>query len=413
MRETPGGARLPLVALGAALSTTLVVATLAGFVVGTGNNHEQPARASAAVAVPTLSLRVPEAAVTMTARPRPQATPVTGTAAGIGTARSLADPTPPSAPERDRELAALVAASRQAVSAYRLAARAPVPTPDPVPVAAPPPALVAPSPAAVSTSTASADFVLSTFNVLGNSHTLHGGRGRASGVTRIHGAAALLTRHDVDVAGFQELQSVQARALLRVTHGAYALYPGAGAGQDSDNSIGWRTSQFELVRTRLVSIPYFNGHHRSMPAVLLRHRASGVLVWFANFHNPAETSQFHHQQGWRTQATSIEAALANELRSGGVPLFVTGDMNERASYFCRFTGAASSMVAARGGTSGSGGCQAGRPRAVDWIFGTRGVSFSGYDEDRTHLVDITTDHPVVSTRVHVAASVFPQALAGR
>jgi hypothetical protein len=38
---------------------------------------------------------------------------------------------------------------------------------------------------------------------------------------------------------------------------------------------------------------------------------------------------------------------------------------------------------------------------VDWIFGSQGVSFSGYFEDRSHLVDITTDHPVVGSQVRI------------
>jgi hypothetical protein len=74
-------------------------------------------------------------------------------------------------------------------------------------------------------------------------------------------------------------------------------------------------------------------------------------------------------------------------------------MNERDSYFCRMTGGAP-MVAARGGTH-NGGCQAGNPRAVDWIFGSQGVTFTGYFEDRSHLVDITTDHPVVVSQVRI------------
>ena len=76
-------------------------------------------------------------------------------------------------------------------------------------------------------------------------------------------------------------------------------------------------------------------------------------------------------------------------------------MNERAEYFCAMTGDAP-MVAARGG-SHDGGCQANRPRAVDWIFGSQDdhVTFSGYFEDRSQLVDITTDHPVVVSQVRI------------
>ena len=58
------------------------------------------------------------------------------------------------------------------------------------------------------------------------------------------------------------------------------------------------------------------------------------------------------------------------------------------------------MVAARGGTH-NGGCRPGRPRAVDWIFGSQGVQFTHYVEDRSRLVDFTTDHPVVTAGVHL------------
>ena len=137
-----------------------------------------------------------------------------------------------------------------------------------------------------------------------------------------------------------------------------------------------------------------------MPYVRLRHRSTGIEAWFANFHNPAETAQYHHQQRFREAATRMQIDLANRLiGSTGLPVFITGDMNERAPYFCRLT-ARAPMVAARGGTN-SGRCLAGRPRAVDWIFGSRGVDFTGYLEDRSRLVDITTDHPVLVARVQL------------
>jgi hypothetical protein len=65
------------------------------------------------------------------------------------------------------------------------------------------------------------------------------------------------------------------------------------------------------------------------------------------------------------------------------------------------------MVAARGGSNGPGGCAAGSPRAVDWVFGSAGVRFTGYTEDRGPLVDRTTDHPVVVARATVDTATFP------
>jgi endonuclease/exonuclease/phosphatase family metal-dependent hydrolase len=243
--------------------------------------------------------------------------------------------------------------------------------------------------------------VISSFNVLGASHTSGSGKrpGMASGTVRAGRAAVLIRRHGSDVVGFQELQGSQLAALKRHTN--LDFYPGfALRGQDSENSIGWRRDKWVAVERHVVRIPYFNGGLRAMPYVKLRSLSTGLEAWFANFHNPAETAQYHHQQRYRTRATQIESTLANRLiTTTGLPVFVTGDMNERSSYFCRFT-ERTPMVAARGG-SNIGRCQAGRPRAVDWIFGSQGVDFTGYYEDRSHLVDITTDHPVVVARVHI------------
>lgn len=245
------------------------------------------------------------------------------------------------------------------------------------------------------------DFTLGTFNVLGASHTSGSGKrpGMASGAARAVRAAALLRKHGDDVVGFQELQTSQLATLQRTTN--LDFYPGFTMRRmDSENSLGWRRDTWVAVEKHTVRIPYFDGGGRAMPFVKLRSLSTGLEAWFANFHNPAETAQFHHQQRFREAATRIESNLANVLISTTrLPVFITGDMNERAPYFCRLT-AHAPMIAARGGTN-NGRCLAGAPRAVDWIFGSQGVVFTGYDEDRSHLVDITTDHPVVTARVRI------------
>jgi hypothetical protein len=137
-----------------------------------------------------------------------------------------------------------------------------------------------------------------------------------------------------------------------------------------------------------------------MPVVRLRSVRTGLEAWFANFHNPAETRRFQGQQRFRTRATLIQARLATQLVSTGIPVFITGDMNERAAYFCRLTSRAP-MVAARGGTNIGGRCVAGRPRQVDWIFGSQGVQFTGYAEVDGGLVDRTSDHPLITAEVRI------------
>ncbi|MGZ4500400.1 MAG: endonuclease/exonuclease/phosphatase family protein [Nocardioidaceae bacterium] len=246
------------------------------------------------------------------------------------------------------------------------------------------------------------DFTISSFNALGASHTVPGGTHPtyAPGPERARWAAGLLAAHGVEVVGFQELQAPQLSMLERVAPG-YAFYPGFSQGRlGTENSIAWRTDTWQLVRANTVSIPYFNGHRRAMPYVLLRNAATGLEVYVANFHNPASVPRFRDQQHWRDVATGMEISLVNTLhQETGLPVFVTGDMNERDEYFCRVT-AGTGMVAAAGG-SNTGSCAPPRPIGIDWIFGTPGVQFSGYTVDRSPLVQRTTDHPVVISQVHL------------
>ncbi len=440
MDEHQPVARPRTVRVTAACSAVLVVAATAGYALLGGALPGLPASlvsvgtppAATPTPAPTptarLPLRVPEASVTLTARPQPPlrtsqptptaaqtAAPTAGQTSAATSGGAGATAAMPSAGQRDRELAALLARTAAGAPAVTAGARSAPSTGTGAGGASSTGAATGTAsgtvrdPAGSPAGETVADFRISSFNVLGSSHTRNGGRGRRPGVVRMRGAVALLARHDVDVAGFQELQHDQARELLRATGGSWALYPGPSA-PDSDNSIGWRTSEFQLVRTSTLPIPYFNGRKRQMPVVLLRHRATGMTAWVANVHNPAETRRYRNQQRWRTQATHLEAGLANRLHGGGVPLLLTGDMNERSAYFCRLTAAAPAMVAARGGSNGPGGCRARAPRAVDWIFGSAGVTFSDYAEDRSDLVDVTTDHPVIVGRVRIDAATFPRAM---
>jgi len=247
------------------------------------------------------------------------------------------------------------------------------------------------------------DFTLSSFNVLGSSHTFGTGKGKKSGmapgVVRARWAAELIGRHGAEVVGFQELQSNQLAILRRHTN--MEFFPGSSMRRaDSENSIGWRRDRWVAVETRTVTVPYFNGNGRQMPYVRLRNRATGLEAWFANFHNPADTRRFPGQQRFRSRAVNVEVALANRLiRETHTPVFITGDMNERDDYFCRLTGGAP-MVAARGG-SNSGVCRPESPRGVDWIFGSKGVTFTDYLEDRSETVERTSDHPMLVARVRL------------
>jgi hypothetical protein len=254
-----------------------------------------------------------------------------------------------------------------------------------------------------------ATFRISSFNVLGASHTVHS-RKWDTGAVRIVRVNRLLERHHIDVAGFQEMQGSQLTKLKKITAGSWSFYPGLQLSRmDSENSIGWRTAKFDLLQATTLRIPYFNGHPRKMPLVLLREKATGMMLYVTNYHNPAETAKYHNQGHWRAEATRVEIALQNQLFNRGIPRFVTGDFNVRAPFFCQFAKQAPVIAARPNSYIKNGVCHANKPRAVDWILGARKVTFSGYDEDRSHLVDITTDHPVISSKVTVDPARLPRA----
>ena len=128
--------------------------------------------------------------------------------------------------------------------------------------------------------------------------------------------------------------------------------------------------------------------------MLLRNRATGGEFWVVTIHNSPRT-----QEADRDSATAAEIALFNRLRATGRPVLVTGDMNEKAEWFCKASTGAG-LVAANGG-SGAGGCVLPPgPLRIDWIMGGGGVDFSGYVQDGASLAGIT-DHYFVHADVTV------------
>jgi hypothetical protein len=98
--------------------------------------------------------------------------------------------------------------------------------------------------------------------------------------------------------------------------------------------------------------------------------------------------------------------MANTLiAQTSLPLFITGDMNEREEYFCAMAGGAP-MKAANGGKHKAGVCAPPPyPMPVDWIFGAKGrMKFSNYVRDNSRLVRRITDHFVIRADVTIPTS---------
>ena len=241
-------------------------------------------------------------------------------------------------------------------------------------------------------------FTVATFNVLGHSHTQPGGRvpAYASGPQRMAWTLEQLRAFGVDVVGFQELQNPQMDAFVRLGGSEFDIYPSPGLNQrNKQNAIAWRASEFTLVQGRPIMTPYFRGNRVPMPLVRLRHNETGLEVYVMTVHNPASVARVGDQSRWRQAATAQQVALTNQLLAEGVPVLMTGDMNERERYFCAYT-AGTGMRAAAGGSNGAG-CRP--PPAsiarIDWIFGSPDIEFSDYRFVKNSQVTRISDHPII------------------
>ncbi len=242
-------------------------------------------------------------------------------------------------------------------------------------------------------------FKLGSFNVLGSSHTAPGGNkaSRPSGPARMKLAVQGIKKHDLDVVGLQEFEPNQCKAFQRLTHNEFGVYPGNKVkGAKSANSIAWRKDKFELVKARTVKIPYFGGHKVRMPVILLKDKKTGQKMYVMNFHNPADTKSHHHQERFRDAATRIETALVNRLRRRtGLPVLMTGDMNEKEE-FRRHVRQDTNMRAAMSGKNSHS-----HKVGIDWIFGSPDVNFSGYNRDTSSLIRRASDHPMIYSNVTI------------
>ena len=251
--------------------------------------------------------------------------------------------------------------------------------------------------------TAPFEFQVASYNVLGDSHTGPGGNkgGFPDGGPRMDMSIAALRNNGIDVVGFQEFEQSQ-YGMFTSRAGEYSLYPGMSLGNKSVRfNIAWRSDMFRMVDAHTLSIPYAGGSRIAMPVVLLESISTGRRAGFANFHNPADTPNLGNNARWRAEAAAIEVAHLTELHQAeGLPVIATGDYNERAEIFCRFT-AGGVFTAAAGGSS-AGGCSPPPSMQVDWIFGSTGVGFGGYAVTSTGQA---SDHSMVHATATLAGDV--------
>jgi hypothetical protein len=239
------------------------------------------------------------------------------------------------------------------------------------------------------------DVTVGTFNVLGSQNTTPKGEkpNFPPASVRSPAAAALMIKHGVDIIGTQEDQADQLNVFEART--GFAAYPGYDWGSvETDNSILYNPQKFEFVSGSKFIIP-FMGRLRPQPILRLRDRATGREFYVVNTHPSAHGGRYEVE---RRHGEDVLVSVLRSLEATGLPVLVTGDMNDREIFYCRVAPAAA-LVASSGGSYADGCHPPPQPEPVDWVLG-HGVTWTGYWRDTTPVTRKISDHFIVSATAH-------------
>jgi endonuclease/exonuclease/phosphatase family metal-dependent hydrolase len=240
---------------------------------------------------------------------------------------------------------------------------------------------------------------VATLNVLASQHTTRGGDhpGWPSASWRTPREAAALAAHGVDVVGLQEVKPDQLDGLMAST--GFKAFPGYEFGsQETDNSVLYDPSRFDFVSGSQFSI-VFMSRPRPQTILRLRDKQTQREFYVVNMHTSAGHDRGHTATRYAGMAKAVD--VINGLKSEGLPVFVTGDMNDRAPFRSRVL-TPSGMSAAidgawRARNFGSGWM------AVDWIASAGDVTWSDYWVEDLQSQRVS-DHYLISAHATVAAT---------
>ncbi len=226
---------------------------------------------------------------------------------------------------------------------------------------------------------------LTTFNILSSSMA-RGGTDRASR------AARWVQDQGADAAAFQEVAKDQLQQMQTVMP-RYSFFPRRSLGtRGSAIQIAWNTKTVKRVETGHIMRPFL-GWSRPIPYVRLRDRDTGRGFWVVAIHN----SPGGHDQE-RNVSTAAEIKLVKKMLGGkDRPVFVIGDVNERAE-FCHKVAAATPLISMNGGTTKQP-CPVPKFGGPDWMLGS-GAEFSGFKK----VYNAISDHPALTARAWVPSS---------
>ena len=187
-------------------------------------------------------------------------------------------------------------------------------------------------------------------------------------------------------------------------NGGYSIYPGNTMGYEAaPQSVMWKDSEWSYVWGNTVQMP-FMGESRPQALVRLRNRSTGREVYWINAHlSPGK------MQADRDKGMDIIKQVVKQLAGDGLPVLVTGDLNEHAKAFRRI--ACPTDLNAAGGrrdeglhvpaAEGDAGRLDLRPRLLRHHRGQPGRPGAPYDGPRGGLLAL---HRAVVSRLPIRSS---------
>ena len=233
-------------------------------------------------------------------------------------------------------------------------------------------------------------FKVASFNILGSQHTAQSRRW-APGASRARLARQWLDAEGVSVTGVSEGQRDQ---MLTLTEDrAWRAFPSPQTSTNSQTaqSVAWRHSEWQKVDAETFRIPFYFRQTREQPMVLLEHRATGQRLWVIEVHLTVGRGQRAIRE--RRVGTRRLAAQVRRLEPTGVPVIVTGDMNDRSRFFCQLTGS-TALSSPIGGSNLGGVCTPPWGMRVDWLFGSPEIGWFDFRFAGGGVLDRVTDHVV-------------------
>lgn len=222
-------------------------------------------------------------------------------------------------------------------------------------------------------------FRAGTINALGHSHTEPGGNkpGWLRSAARTALLVLVILKRRLGIVCLQEFQAPQQKVFREKLGKLYGIYA------SGDNAVVWLKQRWNLIDAGTISIPYFDGHMKAMPWVLLKHKKTGKQLYVLSKHNPANVNG--PALKWRKQGWETEGDWAHRLvETKKAKVLIGGDANDRLDDYGPYV-------------HKYGGKIAGNDRlwGIDFLIGFGGLKFTRFKSSRTARIKKMTDHPVV------------------